>query len=83
MLLPALLDKKIIGTYGNHFSDSVKVYSHRYREDIFIFKGKVEKLEEYLEQDSTYSRFLMQNLKRYSEKNTASKVILAKIRRGK
>lgn len=80
MLLPALLDKKIVGTYGNHFSAAAKVYSHRYREDIFIFKGKVQSLERYLKEDPTYHRFLGQNLKRYTEKTTASKAILAHIR---
>ena len=83
MLLPASLDKHIIGTYGNHFSAAAKVYSHRHREDIFIFKGKMNGVEKYIKSYPSYGKFLSNNLKRYNERNSASNAILSYIRSGR
>lgn len=81
LLLPALFNRHIIGTYGIHECAEVRHYAKIYEQDIFIFRGKMKDVENFLKSNPNYSKFLGQNLKRHSRGLSSADYILSEIRR--
>lgn len=60
MLLPALLNKKIISLYSNHFSKDAREYAVKYRNEFLNYPDM--SFKEILSKQANYSLFIQENL---------------------
>jgi hypothetical protein len=62
MIVAAMVGVHMVSGYNNHFDDSIKKYSKKYKDIIFEYNNNYLKLEKFLDTKPDYSNFIKYNL---------------------